>query len=477
MTVLDTRAATAVKWSALAESAVKLIAPLSSMLIARILSPDAFGVASVAVVIMSFAEIITDSGFNKFIIRHPFRDEQQLYRYAATAHRSNIILAVIITAIIILLSRPISAAVGIGNHRDAIVAASAAIPFMALRGIPSAVIKRNLYFRSVFRIRMLSAVVPLAVTLPCALLLHSYMAIIAGYVASYVLSGIGYFALEHSFSGIRFNFRRMKRMLRFSLLTIVESTSVWLTAYIDIFIISLFLSKHFVGIYRTAMVTSGQILGLITASVLPVLFSALSRASGSQESERIFLKFQKHTAFIVAPAGMMLFLFSGETTAILLGEQWREASLFIGLWSLTSIPVILISHFSSEIYRASGKPEYSVVSQMLHLAAIVPVIYLFIGDFGELCHARALVRLQGVIVNMIMLQILCGINARRMLSNIMFPIVAASCMLLATVIPASDSVMIWLIRPAAAIAIYLAVISLSSKNRSLISGFYKTSMR
>lgn len=114
---------------------------------------------------------------------------------------------------------------------------------------------------------------------------------------------------------------------------------------------------------------------------------------------------------------------------------------------------------------------------MLHLAAIVPVIYLFIGDFGELCHARALVRLQGVIVNMIMLQILCGINARRMLSNIMFPIVAASCMLLATVIPASDSVMIWLIRPAAAIAIYLAVISLSSKNRSLISGFYKTSMR
>ena len=49
------------KWSSLTEIGVKFITPVSTMILARILSPDAFGVLAICSMLISFAEIIADA--------------------------------------------------------------------------------------------------------------------------------------------------------------------------------------------------------------------------------------------------------------------------------------------------------------------------------------------------------------------------------------------------------------------------------
>ena len=50
---------TATKWSTLGEVAYKLVTPVSSMILARLLTPEAFGVVATLSMIISIAETIT----------------------------------------------------------------------------------------------------------------------------------------------------------------------------------------------------------------------------------------------------------------------------------------------------------------------------------------------------------------------------------------------------------------------------------
>ena len=63
----------ATRWSTLAEILAKLITPITSMILARLLTPEIYGIVASIAVITSFADMFTDAGFQKYII-------QQLYQ-------------------------------------------------------------------------------------------------------------------------------------------------------------------------------------------------------------------------------------------------------------------------------------------------------------------------------------------------------------------------------------------------------------
>ena len=68
----------ATKWSSITEIAAKLISPIVNMVLARLLAPEAFGVVATITMVISFAEIFTDAGFQKYIIQHEFADDEEL---------------------------------------------------------------------------------------------------------------------------------------------------------------------------------------------------------------------------------------------------------------------------------------------------------------------------------------------------------------------------------------------------------------
>ena len=67
----------ATKWSTISEILAKLIAPLTNMLLARLLSPEAFGVVASITMVVNFADLLSDSGFQKYLIQHEFENEKQ----------------------------------------------------------------------------------------------------------------------------------------------------------------------------------------------------------------------------------------------------------------------------------------------------------------------------------------------------------------------------------------------------------------
>lgn len=466
---LDTKVATATKWSGITEIAAKLVAPITTMVLARLLTPDAFGVMVTAQMVISFAEIFTDAGFQKYIVQHEFKDDNDKYKSTAVAFWANLIMSLVMWAGICIFANPIARLVGCDGNGIVIAVSCICIPLEAFSSIQMALFKRDLDFRTLFGVRIIGILIPLLVTVPLAFATKSYWSLILGMIALNFTNALILTIKSKWKPRWFFRIQLFKEMFSFTMWSMLEAISIWLTSYVDIFIVGTMLSQHYLGLYRTSMSTVGQITSIITSATTPVLFSSLSRLQNDRENfNAMFFKFQKLVGILILPIGMGIFLFSNLITKILLGYQWMEASSFIGLWGLTSAITIVLAHYSSEVYRSIGKPKLSVLAQWLHIIVLWPVLLFYVNKgFEALYISRSLVRLELVLVQLLIMAVIVKMNVAKMFTNILPSVIAASSMLLIMLLPSSESMLMQLLYILICICIYFAVILLFPKERCI----------
>ncbi len=466
---LNSKVVNATKWSGITEVASKLVSPISTMILARILAPDAFGVLVTAQMVISFAEIFTDAGFQKYIVQHEFPNEDEKYKSVAVAFWANFIMSMILWLVICLFANPIASLVGCDGNGLVIAISCICLPLAAFSSIQMAIFKRDLDFKTLFNVRLVGIFIPLIVTVPLAFATRSYWALIIGMITLYFANAIILTVKSSWKPHWYFDFQHFKEMFSFTMWSMIEAVSIWLTSYIDIFLVGTLLSQHYLGLYRTSMNTVGQITSIITAATTPVLFSSLSRLQNDRsEFNKLFFKFQKLVGIMVIPLGVGIFLFSDLITEILLGPQWMEASAFIGIWGLTSAITIVLGHYASEVYRSIGKPKLSVIAQWLHIIALCPVVLIFIDKgFDSLCIARSLVRLQLVLVQLIIMWVVVKMNVLKMFTNILPATVASATMLIVWLLPGTNSIWMQVTYVLLCICIYFIVLMLFPEERNI----------
>ena len=430
MSELNNRIIKAAKWSSITEIIAKLITPITSMVLARLLTPEAFGVVATLTMVITFAEIFTDAGFQKYLIQHEFEDETDRVQSTNVAFWSNLIMSLLIWLIIGLFSEPLATIVGNPGLGHVLTIACVSIPLAAFSSIQMALYKRDLDFKTLFKVRIVGICIPLIVTIPLALLLKNYWALVIGTIAANFVNAILLTYYSKWKPSFFYSFAKLKEMLSFTIWSMIEAISIWMTSYVDVFIIGVDLNEYYLGLYKTSITVVGQIMGLITAATTPILFSSLSRLQTDEKAfQEMFFKFQKMVGMLVIPIGVGIFCFRDLITKLLLGTQWMEASMFIGLWGLTSSITIVLSHYSSEIYRAKGRPKLSVLAQVLHIIVLWPVVLIAVKyGFETLYVSRALIRLELILVNLIIMYFVIKITPWSMFKNISVPCFSASIM-------------------------------------------------
>lgn len=469
---LNSKVRTATKWSAIAEIAAKLLTPIVSMVLARLLTPEAFGVVTTLTMIITFAEIFTDAGFQKYIVQHDFVDDRDKDESTNVAFWSNLIMSLIIWGGIAVFADSLADLVGNPGLGHVLVVACASIPLAAFSSIQMALYKRDLDFKTLFKVRIVGILIPLVITVPLAFLLRSYWALVFGALAVNIANAILLTWYSKWKPRLYYSFQKLHDMLSFTIWSMIEAISIWLTGYVDVFIVGTMLSQYYLGLYKTSSTLVGQIMALITSVTTSILFSSLSRLQNDEaEFKHMFFRFQKIVGLLVVPLGVGVFLFSDLVTTILLGDQWMEASGFIGLWGLTSAVTIVLSHYSSEVYRAKGRPKLSVLAQTLHVVVLWPTVLIAVRyGFEVLYVSRSLVRLELILVNLIIMNCLVKISPWAMIKNILPSCIASCCMIVCFyILPKSTNLWINFFYVAICSIVYISIILLFFKEeRSIV---------
>ncbi len=416
----------AVKWSTVTEVLARLIAPLTNMVLARLLTPEAFGLVATVTMVVTFAEVFTDAGFQKYLVQHEFQDEEDLNVSTNVAFWTNFIFSLLLFGIIALFSSPIAALVGSAGEGLSVTVACIAIPLVSFSSIQMARCRRDFDFKLLFGVRMVTSLVPLVVTVPLAFILKSHWALIIGTLFREALNALILMLRLKWKPRFSYSFAKLREMFSFTAWSMLEQLSLWLTSNVDIFIVGRVLDEYYLGLYKTSMTTVNAYMAIITAATTPVLFSALSRFQHDEENFRnIFFRFQRLVAVLVMPMGMGLYLYRQLATQILLGSDWMEVADFIGMWALVSSIAIVFMQYSGEVYRSKGKPKLSLLSQLILLVFLVgTTLWLAPKGFEALYIGRTLVRLPSIVVSAVIMWCCFKISFWSVLKNTAAPMIA-----------------------------------------------------
>ena len=417
---LTKKASSATKWSLVTEVVVKLISPLTQVALAHILAPEAFGVVATVTMVTSFADMLSDAGFQKYLIQHEFGDEEALSRGANVAFVTNLAVSLTLWALIAAFNDPLAAMVGNEGLGIVLVVACASLPLTGLSSIQLALFHRRFAFKELFAVRVAVALVPLLVTVPLALLGFGFWSLVVGTIVGNLVNAIALTVKSNWKPFLFYSFTELKGMFSFSAWTLLEQLSIWLTSWMGTFIVGSLLTSYHLGLYKTSISMVNTAMGIITSATTPVLFAELSRRQGDPQAfERAFFRMQRKVGLFVVPLGFGIFLYRDFATELILGPQWSEASLMFGLWALTSAVVIPIGYYASEVFRAKGRPKLSFASQVAYLVVMVPVTYYAATlDFESFALVSSLVRFVAIAIDMFILKFFIKFPIGRMLRGL-----------------------------------------------------------
>lgn len=421
MNDIDAEVRKATKWSLITELLAKFVSPITGMILARLLTPEAFGVMASIMVVTSFAEMFADAGFQKYFVQHEFYDETEKRKCFGTALMTSCIVAMLIWMLIIFFAEEIAVLLGTAEVAAGIKVAGFGLVLTSFNGMQTAIFKRKFQFKLLFKLRMITLAVPLLVTIPLAYFGFGFWALVFGMLAQQGAMCI----VQARYTDMPFlqgiDGVSLRRMLSFSLWTLFESITIWFSTYGGMFLIGVLLSSYYLGLYRGVLTLTGAAFGLITGSIVPVLFAALSRLQSNMlEFRNLFYDVQSKVALLLMPLGVLLLVYADVAVNIMLGEQWHEGDFFFGVWSLTMTFSILVNSLASEAIRAKGMPRLSAFSQILHF----PVLWgaLWYGakfGFDMVALGMCASSLWLDVVKTFMLRQMLGISVRKMAGNIL----------------------------------------------------------
>lgn len=458
------------KWSLITEIVSKLMAPITNMVLARELAPEAFGMVATITMVTSFADIFTDAGFQKYLVQKEFYSDEKLNQNTNVAFWTNFSLSLIIWALIVAFRHPLAQAVGNAGLGNAIAIASLSIPMTSFSSIQMARYRRDFDFKTIFYAKFVGILVPLFVTIPLAFVMKSFWALIIGTLAVQLSNTVLLTIRSKWKPKLYYSFAQFKEMISFSLWTLMEQLLGWANLNIGIFIVGRFLSDYYLGLYKTSMASANQVMSIIVNAFSPVILATLSRLKDEDKVYKsMFYKFESHIGLIIIPLGVGIFVYREFFTRILLGSQWGEAINFIGLWGFMRAMHIVFGMFSMEVFISMGKPKYSVVSQVAELFILLPTLLIAAPKgYNILYIARSGVALWCILVEMTLLKIVADISPVKIF-KVNLPYIIASVFMGAVgafLLKVNSSIIWQILSVVICVVFYGGVICINSSTRS-----------
>lgn len=372
--VINNKMKNAAKWNSISELIAKLFVPITNIILARVLLPEEFGVVASIMMFITLVDLISESGFQKYLIKTKFNNKLSLEEHLNVAFSVNLMISLGAIAIIFLFKQNIGILLGDITLIKPLLLATTLLIISSLSSIQIALFKKNLDFKTLGLIRMVSVLLPLLVTLPMAIIGMSYWAIIIGKITSDVLS---LFLLQWNSSWRpRFFYSQeiFTKMIKTSSWALAETLLMWFTTYIGVFYLTIYFSAYYVGIYRTAMVSTDGILVTLYMPLLSVMYSSMSVKEKLIDKLEIFKKFHQVITMFLFPMSVGIFLYKEVVSNILLGANWIEAPMFIGAWALSTMLYVTMGTAFYELYRSNGDFKTPVVIHIIYASIYVLIL-------------------------------------------------------------------------------------------------------
>lgn len=304
----------------------------SMVVIARLLTPEDFGIMAVATALVGLLDAFTDLGVDNALIRHP--DPQR--KHYDTAWTFSILIHIFIAALIAVAGFFSAKFYNDPRFEPVLYAMSISMLIDGFTNIGFTQFRRNLAFHKDFQINVSIQLIGVIATMGFGLWLHSYWALVLGGVARSV-TRLMLTYLMHPYRP-RLSLSARREMFGFSFWMMVRSIAIFLTNKADRLVLAAYFSPTIVGLYAIA----GELAEMAVFEILYPLGRVLLPALATKQHDQAWLeesikKIFNITATIAMAAGMGLASIAEPVLHLIYGAQYIQAASMLKLLAVISL--------------------------------------------------------------------------------------------------------------------------------------------
>lgn len=441
---------------------------LVSIVLARILSPEDFGVVGIVTVFFNLANVIISGGLNTALIQKKDADKDD--------YSSVLIVCVIVSValfVILWFAAPVIANI---YHNDLLIAMirvmGLSLPIYAVKSIVCAYISSSLKFKAFFFATLGGTLVSAVVGIVLALNGFGAWALIAQQVTNTTIDTIILYIMTRMPISLHFSFSKFKVLYKYGWKVFVSSMiDAAYNQSLPLFIGTKFTSAD-LSFYTKGRQFPGAVSGTTTSTLNAVLFPILAK---QQDDKSIVLsyirKFMQLSSFIMFPIMLGIFAVADNFVLVILTDKWLPAVVYLRLFCLSDM-FTMIHSGNCETIKAIGRSDIFLKMELIKKCSyfiIIAVFMVFARTPLTLAFSMIVCNIVAILVNSFPNRRLIGYKYKLQLMDLLPNLMCATIMAVAVVlfgrIHFESKLILLLIQILLGIIVYLATCFVT-KNKS-----------
>lgn len=370
-TKLASKTAKGVAWNYLSFGLGKGLVLITTAVLARLLTPEQFGVVGYATLAVSYLAVLKDLGLGSALIQR----QEQVEEAADTVFTLNLLLGVVLTLLTLLVAPLVARYFREPMVTPILRVLAFSFVINALGAIHTVRLQRQLDFRRKAVPDIGRSLVKGIVSIGLALTGFGVWALVIGQLAGSVAGVALSWFMFPWWPRLRFATHLVRQMMNFGLTVIGTDGLTIVNDTLDYLIVGRVLGSAALGIYTLAY----RLPELLVFNLLWVLSSVIYPAYSSVQAEtavleQAFWTTTRYIELVIVPLCLGLMLAADPLVRVVFGERWLDAIPVMRLLALYAL-VRSIGYHIGDIYKATGRPDILLKLGIVSLLVLLPSLW------------------------------------------------------------------------------------------------------
>lgn len=365
-------------WVTAASICARGLGLVSSIILARLLMPEDFGLMAIAMAIVAFSQGTTSTGFESALIQKQDRPED----FLNTAWTFEL-ARYLILFLIIFIAAPLFASFFNEPRAVAILRViSISLVFQGLRNIGVVYFRKNLDFKKQFVMEIVPLIARISVVIPLAFSLRNVWALVWGSLTTGVATCLISYVMHPYRPRLDFSIKRAGNLFNFGKWILGSSILVMIRQQGMTMFVGKFLGIPILGFYNRAGAFSTMMFQQVIGIVWKVGYPAYSQLQlDPGRFKQAYLKTLQLLTFIGIPMAGGLFVLSGDFVHLFLTDKWL---FIVPLMQILCLQAILnfINTPAGIAFQAVGRPSIGVKISTLGVIILAIIVYPLSSRWG-----------------------------------------------------------------------------------------------
>jgi O-antigen/teichoic acid export membrane protein len=364
-----------------------VIRVISSILLTRLLTPQVFGIVGIINSLFFVVVLLTDLGFESYIVRHPHADDVYFRNVLWTVH---VIRGMLLAAVAVAMAPLVATVLQKPELAVPLEVASLTLAINGLASFSLIVALRAGAARALSLLDFGLQFFQTALTIALAWWLRNAWAIIVGMIAySAFRTILSYTLFPHSNQRLAANREMHREFMAWSRIVLASSFLTLLIMQSDKLVLARLLSLPQYGLYALALSIVGVPLGFAGAYMGRIVYPVYSRTWNTDPRgiSRVYYAARQRTSLLYSLGTGALIGGAPLLVSILYDVRYRQAATYISLLAV-SAALRLHTLAAAEAITAMGRVTVTLHVNLVRVAWLVVagiIAFYTAGGLGIIC--------------------------------------------------------------------------------------------